>query len=98
MCPLIVFFTHLLTDFTSLSNIPPHQGAFSRLNVHFICSFAKCFLTPGLFKILVISRAASLDVLPLSDTTNEGLHRLALNLLRLPRDALAVRSGIAEHC
>ena len=41
----------------------------------------------------MISRAAGLNVLPLSDTTNEGLPRLAVNLLKLLRNTLAVRSG-----
>ena len=44
-------------------------------------------------QIFVISRAAGLNVLPLSDTTNEGLPRLAVNLLKLLRNVLAVRSG-----
>ena len=62
LAPLIVFFRHLLTDFTSLSNTPPHQSSFSRLNVHLICSLVKCCFTPGSLKILVISRAAGLNV------------------------------------
>ena len=41
----------------------------------------------------MISQAAGLNVLPLSDTTNGGLRRLAVNLLKLLRNTLAVRSG-----
>lgn len=41
----------------------------------------------------MISQAAGLNVLPLSGTTNEGLPRLAVNLLKLLRNTLAVRSG-----
>ena len=47
-------------------------------------------------RVIVISRAAGLNVLLLSGTTNEVLPRLAVNLLKLLRDASAVRSGTSS--
>ena len=64
----VVFLKHHFVEWNMLSNMPPHQGAFSTLNFHW---------TSRDFTMAWIAFAAALNVCPLSDTILLGKPRLA---------------------
>ena len=77
----IIFFWHLFVDLTILSNTPPHQGGFTKLNDHFTLTCDKyCWMFPSLTMFL-ITLAAALKVLPLSEIKRQGSSLLGQNLL-----------------
>ena len=59
-CPIILYI-HLLTEFISCSNMPPHQGASSKLNFHLMPTFARHLVSSGCFIISLRVFATALN-------------------------------------
>ena len=93
-----VFFRQRLVLLIIRSKNPPHHGAFSRLNFHWIFLFKRKDVTPGSLKILVSWVAAALNVLALSDMISSGIPLRAANLLRHRMNAWVVRLGVSSIC
>ena len=88
----IVFRRHVLTDLTTLSNFPPHHGAFSRSKSNWTFIPLKYAFTVGWFKIDDSILSTTLKVSLLSDSTLIGKPLLAVNCLKHLRNACAVMS------
>ena len=93
-----VFFKQRLTDSMSCSNIPPHQGAFSKLKHHSTRMSQKYLFTSTLSTTFRINVEADLNVLPLSEITFTGIPRLAVKHLKLLMKVKALRSGTKSTC
>ena len=89
-----VFLSHLLTLRTSRSKKPPpHQGAFSRLNDHFIPRPLRNIVISGNSNKPTRVLAADLKVLPLSEFISLGTPNWEVNLLKHLRNVSAAKSG-----
>ena len=78
----IIFRRQRLVERMSHSKIPPHQGAFGRLNVHCMPRPEACCWTSSLLTIDRRTLAADLNVFPLSETILVGNPLLATNFFR----------------
>ena len=94
----IVFFKHRFIDRTVLSNIPPHHGALSMLNVHCTPTPGKCYCTSSYCIVFSKAFAAALIVLALSEIIFRGSPRLAENLLKLQMKDEVYKSGTISRC
>ena len=96
-CPIILR-RHLFIDLTSRSNKPPHQGAFSKLNVHVTPTSARYLVNSGCFTISLRVLAAALNVLPLSDTNFWGRPLLAVKRFRHLMNVMVDMSKTRSRC
>ena len=76
---------------------PPHQGALSKLNLHFILRFNRYLCTSGRSNTVDNTLAAVLKVLALSDTTYLGILRLQRKCLKLVMNVSELRSGTTSR-
>ena len=87
-----------MVDRTICSNIPPHQGAFSRLKLHCRPIMLLYCFTSGCVNTSYIAFAADLKVLPLSDTILCGNPLLEVKRLKHRRKASTVMFGTMSRC
>ena len=91
-----VLFKHCFTDFTKRSNIPPHQGALSKLKIHLMRVSKKYLVTVGCAKRFRRTLCANLNVFPLSESTRLGNPHLAVNRLKQLIKASVVIFGMTS--
>ena len=94
----ITFRRSLFVLWTIPSKAPPHQGAFSTLNLQLIPDSSKWSLMLRWLTTDDISLSAALKVLPLSVSTVTGMPLLAVNLLKQRMNAVAFISVTRSRC
>lgn len=93
-----IFFKGFLMLLTSLSQNPPHHGAFSTIKFHVICLFARYRQTSSARVIFRISWDEDLNVLALSEVMVAGNPLRLVNFRKASKNDSTLSPCVSSKC